>query len=156
MVSHPDLRALGLRRWVLILLAVLGLGACSADGTYLPALLADPMADYQAPGLVLFDWWEHGEAGSFMGSGPHHAEAVRVYRIVDQSAAQDRLLEAVTYAESVGWQMEQRSAEAFLGRHELEPGMGRLFLAVSAEDPVHDPEGPKVLSISLNFDPTPE
>jgi hypothetical protein len=156
MASHPNLRAFGLRRWVLILLAVLGLGACSADGTYLPALLADPMADYQAPGLVLFDTFQLGEHKSVFGSAPVHAKASQWYRIEDQSEVQDRLLEAVAYAESVGWQMQQESAISFSGVKELEPGMGEIFLWLGPEDPLEDPEGPRVLGVRLSFDTAPE
>ena len=118
--------------------------------------MADPMADYQAPGLVLFDTFQLGEHKSIFGSAPVHAELMHRYRIEDQSEAQDRLLEAVAYAESVGWQMQQEFPASFSGRRALEPGMGYIFVSVGAEDPLHDPEGPRVLDVSLRFDPAPE
>ena len=118
-------------------------------------LAADPMADYQAPGLVLLKSWEYGERGSFMGSAPNHAEAVRWYRIENQSEVQDRLREAVAYAESVGWQIEQRPTGAYVGQRELGPGMGQVIVSVGAEDPLDDLDGPRALGISPSFFPTP-
>jgi hypothetical protein len=141
---------------LLLLALTLGVSACSSDSTYLPALLADPMADYQAPGLILFDTFQIGEHKSFAGSAPVHAELVQRYRIEDQGEAQDRLLEAVAYAESVGWQMQQEFTASFSGRRTLEPGMGYIFVSLGSEDPLHDPEGPRVLGVSLSFDPVPE
>ena len=136
-----------------VLLAVLS--ACSPDDTYLPALLADPMASYEAEGLVLFDSWEYRQRSSFLGSGPRQAEVVRRYRVEDQSQAEEILNEAREVAESEGWQIQQESEFAYSGVRELDPGMGRLFLMLQAEDILDDPDGPRVLAIFLEFDPVP-
>ena len=91
-----------------------------------------------------------------MGSAPNHAEAVRWYRIENQSEVQDRLREAVAYAESVGWQIEQRPTGAYVGQRELGPGMGQVIVSVGAEDPLDDLDGavcprdqPELLSNSV-------
>lgn len=136
-----------------MLAAVVCLSACSTDDTYLPALLADPMADYEAEGIELVDGWEQAERPGFLGGKPTHAEVGRTYRIVDQSQAGRILAEAAESAESQGWRMQPESPHEYRGERESTAGMGRLHLSIPAEDALHDPDGPRVLRILLDFGP---
>jgi hypothetical protein len=132
--------------------------ACSSDDTYLPALLADPMASYEAKGLVLFDSWEHAQRGSFLGSAPRQAGVGRTYRIEDQSQAKQILGDAVEFAEAEGWAMTQPisdNPDFYVGTKELVPGSGELSLGLGAVDPINDPDGPIQLVLHLEYDPVP-
>lgn len=53
-------------------LLALALTACSSDSVHMPALLADPMADYKTPGIILVDAWEQPQ---------HPREPLRVLTI---------------------------------------------------------------------------
>ncbi|HUP16042.1 MAG TPA: hypothetical protein VM848_08340 [Acidimicrobiia bacterium] len=107
---------------------------------------------------MLSDSWEYGQRSSFLGSGPVQAEVGRTYRIEDQSQAEQLLKEAVARAELEGWHAKEPLTERttlYWGVKELAPGSGRLFIALGAADPINDPNGPRQLSIHLEFDPVP-
>lgn len=143
---------------LLIFVLAIGLAACSNDDTYLPALLADPMASYEAEGLVLSDSWEHAQRPSVLGAAPRQASVNRSYRIEDQAEAEELLDTAVAFAESEGWTMGPAiggDPNLFRGTKELVPGSGELTIALGAADPISDPDGPRQLNIHLNFDPVP-
>lgn len=132
------------------------LGACSGDDTYLPALLADPMAEYEAEGIELIDSWERGEGRDLFFRKPTHAEVERVFRIVDQSQSKGVLEEAAAYAEENGWRVRDSSTSSnsgYGGAKKLGPGDGRLGVSLIPADPLHDPDGPRVLRIHLDFGP---
>ncbi len=140
------------------LLLLVTLSACSPDNTYLPALLADPMASYEAEGLVLSDSWEHAQRPSLLGAAPRQAEVGRSYRIEDQSQAEELLDDAVAFAESEGWTMRASltgTPDFYRGTKELAPGTGELSLALGAADPINDPDSPSQLNVHLKFDPVP-
>jgi hypothetical protein len=85
---------------------------------------------------------------------PTHAEVGRTYGIIDQSQAQAILTEAVAYAESRGWQVEpspSSSDTSYRGTKELPPGRVGLGISLVPEDPLHDIDGPQVLSINLEY-----
>jgi hypothetical protein len=143
---------------VIMVLIVLSIIACSSDTTYLPALLDDPMASYEAEGLVLFDAWVYAQRPRFLGGAPVQAEVGRRYRIEDQSQVGQLLQEAVAYAESEGWTMRESltgRSTLFVGAKELAPGSGKLMIALGPTDPIDDPDGPIGLAIYLDFDPVP-
>lgn len=149
------------RTWaagILVSVLAVGLAACSNDDSYLPALLADPMATYEAEGLVLSDSWEHAQRPSLFGAAPRQAEVGRSYRIEDQSQAEELLADAVAFAESEGWTMRASltgSPDFYRGTKELVPGSGELSLALGAADPINDPDSPRQLNVHLKFDPVP-
>ena len=134
-------------------LSLLALPACSVDPTYLSALLADPMAEYQAEGINLFDAFESNEHSGFLGGKPGHAEVGRHYRIENQSEVRNHLEEAVEYAKSQGWRIQKESDREYRGTRELEPGTGRIHLSTPVEDILNDPNGPRMLRIYLDFGP---
>lgn len=138
-----------------VVLALTPVAACSSDDTYLPALLADPMASYEADGIELTATEEFAEStGPFRK--PVHAQVVRTYRIEDQGQAQELLLEAAAFAELEGWRVRpSRSSPTvgYGGTKQLPPGEARLGVSLSAFDPLHDPDGPRVLRISLDYGP---
>lgn len=134
------------------------LSACSNDETYLPALLSDPMAKYEAEGLVVSDSWEYGQRSSFLGSAPVQAEVGRTYRIEDQSQAVPLLSDAVALAESEGWTMSKSLTgrpDQYRGTKELAPGSGELSIGLVSADPSNDSDGSRQLVIHLEFDPVP-
>ncbi|MCI0677950.1 MAG: hypothetical protein L0Z63_02765 [Actinobacteria bacterium] len=143
--------------WLFIVL--LALTACTTDDTYLPALLADPMASYGAEGIVQTDSWDYAQRRSFLGSAPVQAEVGRTYRIEDQSQAGGHLDAAVAFAEAAGWKMSQPlpdQPEFYRGTKDLIPGSARLSLGLVAADPLGNPDGPKQLTIHIEFHPVPE
>lgn len=144
------------RRLTLVLACLLILSACASDDTYLPALLADPMASYEHEGLVLFDSWEYEEGRDIILDNPTDALVGRRYRIEDQSRAEEQLAAVASAAESEGWRIRSSGSDDFskwfraakdLGR----PGEGRLIVSLVAEDTARDPEGPMVLRLILDF-----
>ena len=139
---------------VLILMLAVGVTACSRDDTYLPALLADPMANYEAEGLELADSWEYAERPSVVGSPPGHAELERSYRIADSVNIEEVVAEAVAYAESVGWEVGRDSiaSRLYVGTKDLEPGPGRLGISFGPDVDSY-PDGEWHLRIHLDFDP---
>lgn len=137
-----------------MLLGLGALSACASDQTYLPALLADPMAQYEAEGIALDDTFEQPQHPGSQWRRRTHAEVQRSYRIEDQSQVEEVLEEAVEYAEAKGWRMRASDVSPdslYMGAKELEPGDGRLFIGLSAADPLNDPDGPRVLTILLDF-----
>jgi hypothetical protein len=146
------------RRWatgfLLLALAVVVV-ACSRDDTYLPALLDDPMASYEAPGIELAHSWQEAEGRDVVMDVPTHAEVGRTYRILDQDQAEAILADAVAFAESSGWLVEPSRISpttGYGGTKELPPGVGRLGVSLGVADPIQDPNGPRVLTILLDFD----
>lgn len=138
-----------------VIASVVALSACSADNTYLPALLADPMASYEADGIVMIDAWQRAEGRDPFFRKRTPAEVGRVYRISDQGQADQVLEEAATFAQANGWRMQRDMTvpTLFVGAKSMEPGDGRLGISLAASDPLHDPDGPQVLSIHLDFGP---
>lgn len=117
------------------------------------------MASYEADGLELSDSWEYGYRTRLGGGVPHQPEVARTYRMEDQSRDRQLLEDAVAFAESEGWAMTQPLSDKpdfYRGTKELEPGSARMSLALGAEDPLHDPNGPRQLNIFMEFDPAIE
>lgn len=143
------------------MLAVCGLlsltvAACTSDDTYLPALLADPMADYEAEGIVLVDAWEQPQHPGNLWTRRQHAMVRRSYQIQDQSQVGQVLKEAVAFAEAAGWRVQPSQVKPdtfYVGAKVLGPGDGRLSMALGSADPLNDPDGPRGLTILLDFGP---
>jgi hypothetical protein len=158
-VSKPQQRGAGLRATGALVCLLLVLVGCTSDDTYLPALEADPMASYEADGLELSDSWEYAYRTRLGGGVPHQPEVARTYRIEDQSQARQLLEDAVAFAVSEGWEMTQpltNRPDFYSGTKELGPGTGELGVWLGAEDPLHDPDGPRRLKILLEYDPAIE
>ncbi|HZD24166.1 MAG TPA: hypothetical protein VE569_12320 [Acidimicrobiia bacterium] len=111
------------------------------------------MASYEAEGLIMFDSWERAEGHSLVTDKPVHAEVERVFRLADQGRSERILEEAATYAEENGWRMQRdlTVSTLFVGAKSMEPGDARLGISLAASDPLHDPDGPRVLRIHLDF-----
>jgi hypothetical protein len=111
------------------------------------------MASYETDGVELVDAWEQGEGRDIVTDKPTHAGVVREYRIEVQSEAEDILMDAVVYAGSQGWSIQEdmTSSVLFNGSKHLPPGEGRLRLALGAADPLEAPDGPRVLTLLLDF-----
>ena len=142
------------RKVLLLVALVLALSACSVDTTYLPALLADPMADYEPDGTELEDSWTDGEGQDVVMDMPTHAGVGRTYRILDQTETKAVLDDAAAYAESQGWRLETSATSpdtSYHGEKELAPGEGNLGISLVAADPINDPEGPQLLRITLEY-----
>ena len=130
------------------------LSSCSSDQTHLPALLADPMASYEAEGIVLIDASEQAERPGFLGGKPTHAQVRRIFRIPDQSQAKIILSDAAKFAQSEGWRLTPSigsTTTGYGGAKKLAPGDGRLSLSLMPLDPLHDLDGPRVLRIFMDF-----
>lgn len=127
--------------------------SCTYDFTYLPALKADPMANLDLPGIRLINASNNGE-GTVMGK-PAHAKVGRTFRITDQGQAHYILDEAAAFAESHGWQIEAdptlTGETTYRGTKSLGPGQARLRLSLGVEDPLHNPDGPIALRISMRY-----
>jgi hypothetical protein len=140
---------------LLALVAVVGLvTACSSDDRFLPALLADPMATYEAEGLVLFDSWEREEGRNIVTDKPAHAEVGRRYRIQDPVQAEEILARVALFAESEGWRVSPTVSDpptGFRAAKQLGPGEARLIVSLVAEDPSGGSDPPSVLRLVLDF-----
>ena len=120
------------------------LSGCSTDTEYLPVLLDDPMASYQADGIHLIEKQESGRGTSPVTGKVEYAEVSRRYELEDPSQASQVLDEAVSYAASHGWTIgENDPYEASTGAlvvsatREVDWGVARLDIAVgpSVEEP---------------------
>ncbi len=126
----------GLRRCRLLLLPAIFMvvSACSNDDTYLPALLADPMASYEADGIELIDRRSQGnrEERPF----PSSAQVNSFYRILDESQAELVLERALDSAETGGWEMSPSPPipNRFIGYKGLGVGEGRLIIVTAPDD----------------------
>jgi hypothetical protein len=111
------------------------------------------MSENEAEGIILVDAWERANQPGFLGGKPTHAVVGPPYRIEDQGRAESVLTEAAAFAKSQGWRMQEdvTVSTLFTASKPLPPGGGRLGLALGAVDPVHDPDGPRVLNILLDF-----
>lgn len=131
---------------------LLMLMACSSDSTYLPALLADPMADYDAGEVELIDSSNVAENRDPFWGKPVHAEVTRLYQVVADEP-DSALSSAVAYAWSVGWDMTQSatSSSAFVGSKELESGDGRLYIGVG-DDPLEEADRGVLMRVVISFE----
>ncbi len=87
------------------LVAVVGVsvGGCSSDDTFLPALLADPMASYQAEGISLVRSDNQARGTSLVTGKPVYAKVVRRYELEDEDEGEEVLGRAIVAAEAAGW-----------------------------------------------------
>jgi hypothetical protein len=91
---------------LLALIAVVGLvTACSSDDRFLPALLADPMASYEAEGIELVRSEETPRGTDLVTRKPINAEVRRIYGLEQQSEADQVFEDAIAAAEAAGWDM---------------------------------------------------
>jgi len=133
-----------------LLLVSSGLTACSTDDTYLPALLADPMASYEAEGIELLDRSSQGYRAERPFSQP--AQVISVYRILDESRIEEALEQVVRVAEMSDWNMSedlQRDLN-FVGYKDLDVGEGRLILNVRPAN-LREPGTERALRMYLDF-----
>ena len=124
------------RRFMLLLcVGVVLVAACSTDSTYLPALLADPMAEFSHPQLAVETRAEREQGRSLIGMAEVDAQVFTGYLATGEI---DPVVEdAIASAESSGWVFI--SPDPFIG------DSGRTW---SAEKEM--PEGLATLSITVS------
>lgn len=144
--------------WILavVLAATVVAVACSADDTYLPALLADPMGTYEASGVDLIYKATQGRGETPIVGGTHVARVILRYEVADEDA-KDALGDAVTYARDQGWEMSEApipgvSDEVFRGEKDLGVGLGRMILAVDRDPEESVSPGSVTFGMTLGFD----
>jgi hypothetical protein len=149
--SHARIALRGCLRTAILLLLLLGVGACSSDDTYLPALLADPMADYSHPDLEVESRAEIEQGRTLIQLSESPAAVVTQFVLVGEA---DPVIEdAVAIADSNGWTFiagspfTGSSAGTWSAEKEMSEGLATLtitLLSPGTED--YD------LTISLRFE----
>lgn len=108
------------RRIGLVALMALVITACSSDATYLPALLADPMASYTNPGLEVGFRDEIPQGHTFFGLSEVDAAVITGFELVgDADAVREDVIAA---AESAGWSFVPGSPFTGAPGHDTTPG----------------------------------
>lgn len=108
------------------------LAACSTDDTYLPGLLADPMAHLELEGLKLAGGTESPEGTRIFGKSD--ARVTRQYELLEGFDGDQLVLETVAAAESAGWVFDDEQPSPFGSWHggkTLEAGRARISVAIS-------------------------
>ena len=131
-------------RWVVaILVGSVVLTSCVNDQTYLPALEADPMANYEADGIELIDRHVQGYRVERPFAQP--AKVFSSYRIEDPNT-ELAFEAAVSSAQAAGWAMSEISrSNVFVGNKVFHVGEGRLIVSLVIQD------GEERLNIDLGF-----
>lgn len=133
---------------VIVVASLLGVFA-APDDTYLPALLADPVADMTLPGVELerSSESEQSDSGLFGGT---RANVTRTYRVVEIGTGQGIFEPAVIRAREAGWVFDPvgpvagfRRALSIRGYKTLEPGPAVLSLSLD--------EGGDSLRLNLQY-----
>lgn len=135
------------RRWssrhallALVIIFIALVAACSSDNRFLSALLADPMATYEADGLVLVHSDDRPRRTDLVTRKPITARVTRFYELNQPHNADQVFNDALAAAEAAGWD--------FGGRTPTESFGGQV---VSASKPLD--WGPAELTIGIG--PTP-
>jgi hypothetical protein len=120
---------------VIVVASWLGVFAAS-DDTYLPGLLADPVADMTLHGVELEHSSESEQSDSGLFGGTR-ADVARTYRVVEIGTGQGIFDLAVSQAREAGWDLDPAGPEAGLrealsirGYKILEPGPAELSLSL--------------------------
>ncbi len=147
-----DSRRQGTGRAVAFLLIAAILNAsCSGDETFLPGLLADPMASYVPAQSELVSSREQ-EAGELLGK-PVYAKVIRSFRI-EESQSMSILGATVADAASSGWDVAQSSTTEtlYVGTKDLSGREGRIWIGLQTSDPDPDIRGPRnQIGITLEY-----
>jgi len=143
------------RRWtghILIVLLAVGAAACSDDDTYLPALLADPMAEYSHPDLEVDFRTEIPRGEGRVGGFASLASVTTGF--VLHGDADSVIADLLATAESAGWTvLSQEPAvgsdgtKGWSAEKELPEGVAGLGVNLSPPDSDEDWD----LSIRLSF-----
>jgi hypothetical protein len=119
------------------------------DDTYLPALLDDPVADLNLPGIELERSYENEQSGRGLWGGSH-AAVTRTYRVVEDGRGPEIFETAVREARAAGWVFHPAGSVAGPGEtlgnaayKMLEPGPAVLSLSLD--------EGGDLLSLRLDY-----
>lgn len=141
---------------VLAAMALWVVAACSSDTTYLPALKADPMASYEAPGLELLERFQQGRTPVLFSDAFRVARIFSEYEIKGEGV-DEIFSEVVAAAEASGWVAEEHLMantpdERFVGAKDFGVGLGRIVIYVSPEEgSVSNTERTRLV-ISIGFD----
>lgn len=95
------------------------------------------MASYEAEGIELVEDHRNPEdEGDLIFGKPSRASIRRTYDIVDGAEGERVLSEAVSYAESVGWHMEESitGPHVFRGWRQLPPGEAGVVIGLDVEN----------------------
>ncbi len=143
-------------RFVLLFCAAaLFFGACSVDDTFLPALLADPMARYEANGIELIESEERSRGRDLVTRKPVTAQVRMIFRLEDPAQMEQVFLDAIVAAEAAGWDLGEMGAleDEFGGKgiaasKEFDWGSGRLTIVVGPTP--RESDGDVLLQINLD------
>jgi hypothetical protein len=131
------------------------LSACSTDSRYLPALLDDPMAVYEADGITLVHSADTGRGKSFVTGKPVHAKVVRRFRLSERDDMDQVFASAIAAAEIAGWEMRDlgpsdlaEGGQGISASKQFDWGPGRLTIVVSPTP--GEPHGEIFLGITLD------
>jgi hypothetical protein len=134
----------------------LALSACASDTIYLPALVADPMASYEAEGVELVEKHTQEQGETAVIGGTVVARVILRYE-VDEQDAESALADAVAFAGENGWDMSPVpipgvTDERFVGEKDLSVGLARMILAIDRRDAAPANSGMVGLGITMGFD----
>ncbi len=136
---------------VLLPVLLVILSACSSDTVYLPALLADPMADYSHPSLEVSSRAEIPKGEQFTGA-PRRPTVNMAFILT--GAVDAVIADVITRAKGVGWVFESEEPatgtsgnRTWSAEKELPEGLARLRVLVLAPDAPEDWD----LAVSLSF-----
>jgi hypothetical protein len=101
----------------MVLVFAFGFSACSTDNRFLPALKADPMASYEAEGIVLEGMTTQGRGKSFVTGKPVYAELTRLYVLTDPETTDDVMADAFEAAVAAGWVFDHEPSENVFGNY---------------------------------------
>lgn len=139
---------------ILILALASAVAACSSVEPKLAGLLADPIANYEAEGIELIRSWQEAEGRSVFGTSIR-ATVDRVYRVADQDQLLAVLHDAVSFAESEGWRMEEGITRptTFVGEKQLPAGPAMLTIGLGPGEVLDEPDGTTIMSFYMHYIP---
>lgn len=146
------------RLWAtLIVVLAFALTACSSQDPKLAGLLADPIASYEAEGIELIRTWQEAQGQGMFGR-PTYATVDRIYRIADQDQLLAVLQDAVSFAESEGWRMEEgiTAPTIFVGEKQLPTGIAEIAITLGTGEVIDEADGSSTLNIHLKYRPVSE
>jgi len=107
------------RATLLAAFALIGVlvAGCSSDDTFLPALLADPMASYEADDVRLVRSQERPRGTDLVTRKPITAQVWRRYELKQHAESDQVFADAMAAAEAAGWELRDSgpSESAFGG-----------------------------------------
>lgn len=128
---------------------------CSSDDRFLPALLDDPMASYEAEGIRVVRTEERPRGTDLITRKPITAQVRRVYELEDPAEADQVFADAMAAAEMARWDMRETgpSESAFGGwgtTASKQFDWGPVLLIIGVGPTPGEPESDMRLRITLD------